>query len=107
MPNSPNEAAPLPEILTLENEIEDFLDTSALCLQMDIIVSVDTSVAHLAATLEKPTYILIPSLPDWRWLWQREDSPWYPTAKLFRQQKIEDWSYPLGQIRLKLEQLRV
>ena len=94
-----------PQIMTFEKEIEDFLDTAALCLQMDVIVSVDTSVAHLAGTLNKSTWILIPSLPDWRWLWEGNKTPWYPTAKLFRQQEQESWVHPLKAIQHGLKQL--
>jgi len=58
---------------------------------MDLVISVDTSVAHLAASLGKPTFILIPYAPDWRWMLDRDDSPWYPTVKLYRQTTLGDW----------------
>ncbi len=72
-------------------DCEDFNDTAALCNCMDLVISVDTSVAHLSAALGKPTWILLPFNSDWRWLLDRDDSPWYPTAKLYRQQRIGDW----------------
>jgi tetratricopeptide (TPR) repeat protein len=73
------------------SELKDFSDTAALVSLMDLVISVDTSVAHLAGALGKPVWILLPFAPDWRWLLDREDSPWYPTARLFRQPMIGDW----------------
>ena len=79
--------------------LRDFSDTAALCSLMDVVVSVDTSVAHLSAALGKPTWILLPFNPDWRWLLDREDSPWYPSVKLYRQHALGDWE----QVREKLQ----
>jgi tetratricopeptide (TPR) repeat protein len=79
------------DIFHFENDLNDFSDTAALCEAMDVIVSVDTSVAHLAGALGKPVWVLLPFDPDWRWLLDRTDSPWYPSAKLYRQAKIGDW----------------
>jgi tetratricopeptide (TPR) repeat protein len=79
-------------------ELADFSDTAALASLMDLVISVDTSVAHLAASLGLPTWILLPFIPDWRWLLEREDSPWYPTARLFRQREDGDWSDVLGEV---------
>lgn len=73
------------------DEIRNFTDTARLIGQMDLVISVDTAVAHLAASLGKPTWILLPFIPDWRWLMQRTDSPWYPTARLFRQGRPGAW----------------
>jgi Flp pilus assembly protein TadD len=72
-------------------EINDVADTAALISLMDLVISVDTSAAHLAGAMGKPVWILLPFFPDWRWLLDREDSPWYPTAKLYRQQVSETW----------------
>ncbi|HEV7815167.1 MAG TPA: tetratricopeptide repeat-containing glycosyltransferase family protein [Janthinobacterium sp.] len=69
----------------------NFSDTAALVAQMDLVVTVDTSVAHLAAAMGKPTWILLPFAPDWRWMLERGDSPWYPMARLFRQPRSGDW----------------
>jgi tetratricopeptide (TPR) repeat protein len=79
-------------------ELEDFTDTAALCALVDLVISVDTSVAHLSGSLGRPTWILLPYLPDWRWLLDREDSPWYLSAKLYRQSTIGQWSPVMAQV---------
>ena len=71
--------------------LSDFADTAALVSALDLVISVDTSVCHLAGALGKPCWVTIPYTPDWRWLMQREDSPWYPSLRLFRQQRFGDW----------------
>jgi ADP-heptose:LPS heptosyltransferase len=71
--------------------LRDFGDTAALIQAMDLVISIDTAVAHLAGALAKPVWIMLSFNPDWRWLPRREDSPWYPTARLFRQPKPGDW----------------
>ena len=71
--------------------ISDFADTAALISFLDLVISVDTAPAHLAGALGKPVWVLLPIAPDWRWLLDREDSPWYPTARLFRQSRMGDW----------------
>ena len=83
-------------------ELTDFSDTAALCKLMDIIVSVDTSVAHLAGTLGIPTYVLLPYKPDFRWMLNRKDSPWYPSMTLYRQGKDRSWFPVLAAIKSKL-----
>jgi tetratricopeptide (TPR) repeat protein len=80
-----------PELLDLSGELSDFTDTAALCDFLDLVVSVDTSIVHLAAALGKPTWVLLPFAPDWRWMMDRTDSPWYPSVTLFRQQTPGDW----------------
>jgi len=72
--------------------LQDFSDTAALAAEMDLIISVDTSVAHLAGALGKPVWIMLPFIPDWRWMMHRKDSLWYPTARLFREPKAHDWA---------------
>lgn len=72
--------------------LQDFSDTAALCALMDVVISVDTSVAHLAGALGRPTWVLLPHVPDWRWLRQRTDSPWYPSMRLFRQGPERQWA---------------
>jgi tetratricopeptide (TPR) repeat protein len=72
--------------------LTDFAETAALISNLDVVISVDTAVAHLAGALGKPTWIMIPAIaPDWRWMLNREDTPWYPTARLFRQKTPGDW----------------
>lgn len=78
---------------------EDFADTAALIDQLDLVLCVDTSVAHLAGAMGKPTWVLLPFAPDWRWLQERSDSPWYPSMRLFRQRKIGDWNEILLRVR--------
>ena len=80
-------------------KLRDFADTAALIEQMDLVISVDTSVAHLAGALAKPVWVLLPFMPDYRWMLDREDSPWYPTARLFRQAQPRDW--PAVVVRLR------
>jgi ADP-heptose:LPS heptosyltransferase len=84
-------------------ELHDFTDTAALCATMDVIVAVDTSIAHLAGALGKPVWILLPEASDWRWLVERSDSPWYAGARLYRQQLGEDWSAVLARVRADLD----
>lgn len=71
--------------------LADFADTAALISELDMVISVDTAVAHLAAALGKPTWLMLAFMPDWRWMLGREDSPWYPTVRLFRQRQRGDW----------------
>jgi tetratricopeptide (TPR) repeat protein len=77
-------------------------DTAALCACMDLVIAVDTSVAHLAGALGLPVWVLLPHMPDWRWLLERSDSPWYPSARLYRQTRAGDWNAPLAQVRADL-----
>ena len=88
-----------PQIKHYGAELNDFADTAALCELMDWVVSVDTSVAHLAGALGKPTWVLLPFSPDWRWLLDRSDSVWYPSMTLYRQSAVGDWTSVLAQIR--------
>jgi hypothetical protein len=78
--------------------LHDFSDTAALIDEMDLVISVDTSVAHLAGALGKEVWILLPYVPDYRWMLDREDSPWYPTAKLFRQSIMSEWGSVIDDI---------
>jgi hypothetical protein len=85
-------------ILTFEDEIADFRDTAALASLMDLVISVDTSVAHLAGALGRPLWLLLPLSPDWRWRLEREDTPWYPQARIFRQPALEDWASVIARV---------
>ena len=78
-------------ILNFGSGLRNFADTAALIANLDLVVSVDTSVAHLAGALAKPVWVLLPYIPDWRWLLDRDDTPWYPTARLFRQDETRQW----------------
>ncbi|HEX5125200.1 MAG TPA: tetratricopeptide repeat protein [Rhodocyclaceae bacterium] len=82
----------MPWLMDMSSELDDFSDTAALISQLDIVISVDTVVAHLAGALAKPLWILLPHVAEWRWLVDRKDSPWYPSARLFRQPKPGDWN---------------
>ena len=73
-------------------EIADFADTAAIVAQLDLVVAVDTAIAHLAGALGTPVWTLLPFAADWRWLLERTDSPWYPTMRLFRQPVRGDWA---------------
>jgi len=93
-------------IIDLTSDLTDFTETAALVSCLDLVISVDTSVAHLAAALGRPTWILLPYLPDFRWLLDRDDSPWYPTAHLFRQSERRDWAEVIEMVRRALDELR-
>ena len=83
----------------------DFSDTAALCVLMDLVISIDTSVAHLAGALGIPVWVLLTWAPDWRWLLDRDDSPWYPSMRLFRQKARWDWNGVLDRVAHELTTL--
>jgi Tfp pilus assembly protein PilF len=85
------EIAPLANLVDLSSKINNFADTAAVINQLDLVITVDTSVAHLAGALGKPVWVLLCYNPDWRWMTEREDSPWYPTVRVFRQNRQGDW----------------
>jgi len=98
-----DEAIPPPPgqpLVHLGTDIEDFADSAAIVAQLDLVISVDTAIAHLAGALGKPGWILLPRVgTDWRWLDERTDSPWYPaTARLFRQRHDDDWACTVQEI---------
>jgi tetratricopeptide (TPR) repeat protein len=90
------------DITDLTGDLSDFSATAALIACLDIVITVDTSVAHLAAALGRPTWILLPYTPDYRWLLDRDDSPWYPTVRLFRQDNQRDYGTVIDQIKAAL-----
>lgn len=89
-----------PELSWFESELKTFADTAALIENMDMVISVDTSPAHLSGALGKPTWLLLPFVPDWRWLLQREDTPWYPSVHLCRQTSRGDWASAFAHLRM-------
>jgi hypothetical protein len=80
----------------------DFADTAAAIAALDLVIAVDTAVAHLAGALGRPVWVLLPHVPDWRWLMARADSPWYPTARLFRQARPGEWAPVLAAVKAAL-----
>jgi len=100
----PNDKAILDRshVVDLTADLTDFGETAALLCCLDLVVAVDTSVAHLAGALGRPTWLLLPRTPDYRWLLDRDDSPWYPTFRLFRQSERRDWAEVLDRVRDEL-----
>lgn len=86
-------------------DLRDFADTAGLMAALDLVITVDTSVAHLAGALGKPVWVLLPYGPDWRWMLERTDSPWYPTARLYRQPTVGDWANVLARVKADLAAL--
>ena len=91
-----------PEIVDITADLTDFSETAALVCCLDLVITVDTSVAHLAAALGRPTWILLPYTPDYRWLLDRDDSPWYPSVRLFRQDESCDYAGVMVRVREEL-----
>ena len=79
------------EVLDLADELVDFADTAALMSNLDLVITVDTAVTHLAGAMGLPVWVVLPLFPDWRWLLDRDDSPWYPSMRLFRQTAWGEW----------------
>jgi len=99
--------AQTPELaLDLGPELTDLADTAAVLKNLDLLVTVDTSVAHLAGALGVPAWVALPYIPDWRWLLDREDSPWYPSLRLFRQRRLGDWDEVFARIAVSLQDHR-
>ena len=96
--------AAMPLLVDLGPELEDFADTAAVISQLDIVICVDTAIAHLAGALGKPVWVMLAQPSDWRWMQDREDTPWYPTMRLFRQQRPGDWPDVVARVKAALEQ---
>ena len=103
-----NSAPPAPGVKLTDYtaDITDFADTAALIANLDVVLSVDTSVAHLAGALGRPVWTLLPFAPDWRWMLKREDSPWYPSMRLFRQATAGNWSEVIERVGVALGEWR-
>ncbi|WP_206747697.1 hypothetical protein [Telmatospirillum siberiense] len=93
-------------LLALDDEIDDFEDTAAILSIADLLISVDSSPVHLAGALGRPVWVLLPFIPDWRWLMDRADTPWYPQTRLFRQSARGDWPGTLARMANELAALR-
>ncbi|MDY7578808.1 glycosyl transferase family 8 [Herbaspirillum sp. RTI4] len=92
--------------LSLSDEIADFEDTAAILSLADLLISVDSSPVHLAGALGRPAWVMLPFVPDWRWLLEREDSPWYPAMRLFRQPVMDEWGPVLNTLAGELGRLK-
>jgi len=99
------DVAALPGLVRLESESTDILDTAAIVASLDLVISVDTMIAHLAGTLARPVWTLLPFAADWRWMLDRRDTPWYPSMRLFRQPRRGDWETVVEEVRLELDRL--
>jgi tetratricopeptide (TPR) repeat protein len=102
-----SQARDFPGLIDLTATIRDFADTAGLISHLDLVISVDTAVAHLAASMGKPVWLLSRFDGCWRWMLERDDSPWYPTVRLFRQSAPGDWAPVLERIRVELERWAV
>jgi Flp pilus assembly protein TadD len=91
------------DLIDFTPQIKDLADSAALISNLDLIITIDSAVAHLAGAIAKPVWIMLPFAPDWRWMLNQHDSPWYPTAKLFRQVAPGDWNSVITDIRVDLE----
>ena len=106
MGKATEELAPYREqIVDLTPATGDMADTAAQVAQLDLVISVDTSVAHLTGALARPVWVLLSINSDWRWLLTCEDNPWYPTARLFRQSNAGDWSDVVERVACALTKL--
>jgi tetratricopeptide (TPR) repeat protein len=86
--------------------LQDYSDTAAAMNALDLVITVDTSAAHLAGALSRPAWVMVPHAPDWRWLRDRDDSPWYPSLRLFRQREAGDWHGVVEAMRIALQEMR-
>ena len=91
------------EVIFLGDEINDFVDTASIIQNMDLIISVDTSLIHLAGSLNKESFLMLPWCPEWRWFLDKSESPWYPSIRIFRQESSGNWDSVIAQIKIALE----
>jgi tetratricopeptide (TPR) repeat protein/glycosyltransferase involved in cell wall biosynthesis len=91
-------------VFDLSSLLTDFVATASAIAQLDLVITIDTAVAHLAGAMGKPVWVLLPFVPDWRWLLERNDTPWYPTMRLFRQSSLDDWTGVFQQVKQELQE---
>lgn len=101
-PSAADSRADADSIVDLSTRLTDFGETAAVIEALDLVITADTAVAHLAGALGKPVWVLLPCVPDWRWLLERNDSPWYPTMRLFRQAQRGGWDEVIARVRQEL-----
>jgi ADP-heptose:LPS heptosyltransferase len=98
------------KVMDLGDELDKggaFLDSSAVMMNLDLVITSDTALAHLAGALGVKTWVALKYVPDWRWMLDRKDSPWYPSVTLYRQQKIDDWVPVFNQMQMDLTSIEV
>src|SRR5262249_34379649 len=93
---------PTGTLLDVSTDLTDFAETAGTVLNLDLVIAVDTSAVHLAGALGRPAWVMVPFSPDWRWLLEREDSPWYPTLRLFRQPEPDNWDAVIARVAMEL-----
>ncbi len=101
-----NHPPPGMKLIDLGPQLTDFADTAAVMSLMDLVITIDSSAAHLAGALARPVWLLLHFVPEWRWLLNRDDSPWYPTMRLFRQKSPGDWPEVIQRVAQALVALR-
>ena len=95
----------MPNVINLASALTDFNETAGVIKNLDLVITVDSSVAHMAGAMGKQTWLLLAFDCDWRWQLEREDSPWYPTMRLFRQREPGNWKEVLDRVQLSLQSL--
>jgi len=96
---------PAGRVVDLSPHLSDFAETAAVVANLDLVIAADTAVVHLAGALGRPCWVMLPFAPDWRWLLDRDDSPWYPSLRLFRQRAPGDWDGVVTDLRRALAAL--
>jgi ADP-heptose:LPS heptosyltransferase len=91
-------------IVDLSPELTDFAETAGVVKNLDLVIGVDTAVVHLAGSLGKPAWAMLAFSPDWRWMLNRDDSPWYPTMRLYRQTRPGDWTNVISRVAADLRE---
>jgi hypothetical protein len=95
---------PAGTIADLSGRLTDFAETAGAIANLDLVITIDTAVAHVAGAIGKPVWIMLPFSPDWRWMLERDDSPWYPTMRLYRQPRPGDWDDVLARVAVDLRE---